>query len=665
MFSTGQRRQRGGGRNINQLDMDMDPWTIMGDIGGIDGIGGSFGGGGGASRFCPEEVIGLVNSVLGLIDPFTAQTRQNRRGVSGGRGTNTTQQQQRIRSRSTQQGQFQSQRGGQQQKWQQQPQRQQQQQGRLGGQQQLWQQPQLQQRGRQQQQQKWQQQPQQQMRGGIQQQQKQRAGGKQFMQQMQPIQMQQQQKRRIRTRSRQQEPLMGQTTRTPQKYRITVNCQGFDPNTIRTNLRRELGQNHLILTCQDRMGQASCKRCFTLPQNCLVDKMQKSIVGRNQLVCEFPLKRRLDLDLVKHVVGSGNGKMYVAECRIPDFVDPTKVTVCVKGHELIVCLKDTISDKVAKGQFFVRTTLPIKADISKIHCVQKKRWLIVNVPVIPVIKGCFEVPIHRKLRHRLINKQGMQGGITQKDISQQQQKLKQQQRQPTIQKYDVQSKLTQQKQQLQQQQQQKKKTTGGITQQQQQKPTTTQGKTTTGRGDIGFKSDWQQKTQPLIQQQKKQKTTVPQTSQQVPSMQIGQQKKGIKQQQGIQGTTTGQQQRRFGGDVLHDLFGTSGTTQQQQQVPQQLKSKKKKNKNKTGVQNQSGQDLGVRSTQFNTNIKPDFQTSSTSQQPSTNQQHSAHIGQQQASGAAIKSPTNLAGTQLKQASTGQDIKENPLRTSND
>jgi len=347
---------------------------MMRDIGGIDGIGGSFGG---TSRFGPEELTGLITSVLSLIDPFTDQTRQNRRGVTGGAGTNT-QQQQRIRSRSNQQQQQQPQGQFKQQKQWQQPQQRTQQQRQRGvvGQQQKWQQqqqPQLQQWQQRQQQQQQPQRQQQQMRGGIQQQQQQpkqqRVGGMPFMQQTQPMQ-QQQQKRRIRTRSRQnlqqQEPLMGRTTRTPQKYRITVNCQGFDPNTIRTKLRRELGQNHLILTCQGQQEQASCKRSFTLPQNCLVDKMQKSIVGRNQLVCEFPLKRRLDLDLVKHVVGSGNGKMYVAECRIPDFVDPTQVTVCVKGHELIVCLKDTLSDKVAKGQFVVRTTLPIKTDITNI-----------------------------------------------------------------------------------------------------------------------------------------------------------------------------------------------------------------------------------------------------------------------------------------------------------
>jgi len=376
-----------------------------------------------------------------------------------------------------------------------------------------------------------------------------------IQQKRRPIQQQQQQRSRSRSQG------LGLSTQMPQKYRISVDCQGFDPNQIRAQVMNVQNKKYLNLTCKDKRGQATFKRSFTLPQTVKPEKMCTFLAPNNQFVCEFPfleLPTSLDIDLVPQVIGQGKDKMVVVETRIPDFIDPISVNVCVKGHELVIRFeeKKAAPDSVSRDFYYNRVTLPINCDLNKINCVQRKRWLSIRCPVISQLKGGFRtVPIHRKLRHRLLEK--LQDVKQKRTSSMIRPQVQQQQKTPGM----ISGWTQQQKQpQLQQQQQQKL-----------DKSTVLQGKTTTQLGG-GDKS--------MLQQQGK----------------------GMKMQQ--QGKTTGlnvgqgQGGRRIGSDVLHEVFGTNKESQwggqqtaggiQQQQTgggiqQQQPGLKKKKSKSQLGT----------------------------------------------------------------------------------
>lgn len=539
--SLGSSRRRNMRRNVN-------PWNMFGGGGNIGNFGGSnMGGGFGVPRgfmdlnTSPFGGSNLMNR-MDIFDPFDQIDRMMNRNLGGWIGQQPTTRQRSVGQRSQQQ---------------------------------------------------------QRPRSIIQQQQQQLP----FIQQQQ---RQRQQPTTLRSRSRSQTGGgggLGLTTAMPQKYRVSVDCAGFDPNQIRPSVQQMQNQKHLVLTCKDKRGGQTFRRSFTLPKNIKPDKLNTFLGANNQFVCEFPfleIPTSLGLNLKPQIVGEGKGKMVVIEARIPEFINPLSVNVCVKGHECIIRFEEKTAapDSISRAFYYNRVTLPINCDLTKIHCVQKKRWLTIRCPIITALKGGFrQVPIHRKLRHRLLQKLQevkQQGTLSMKGQQQQPQQQQQKLKQP------VQFKQQQQQQQLKQQK--VGKIGGGWEQVPQQQQ---------------LQQQQQQKLPKSLSQQKLGQTT---QQQQGKISQLGgkisQKGVNIPQKQQLQGKMTGQKggqtststtQRRIGSDLLHEVFGTS--TQKQQQQPQwqsttsgtqqQQKSsnikdqpvdiqkqqpgmKKKKNKSKTG-----------------------------------------------------------------------------------
>jgi hypothetical protein len=520
-----------------RMRRNVDPWTSM--FGGGN-IGGNFGGGNMGGGFVPRDFMDFNRSPFGgsnlmsqmdIFDPFDQIDRMMNRNLGGWIGQPTRQRSVGQRS---------------------------------------------------------QQQQRQRPRSIIQQQQQQLP----FIQQQQ----RQQQQRQPSTRSRSRTQTggvggaLGLTTAMPQKYRCSVDCSGFDPSCIRPSVQTVQNQKHLVLTCKDKRGGQTFKRSFTLPKNIKPDKLNTFLGPNNQFVCEFPfleVPTSLGLNLKPQIVGEGKCKNVVVEARIPEFINPLSVNVCVKGHELIIRFeeKSAAPDSISRAYYYNRLTLPINCDLTKIHCVQKKRWLTIRAPIITALKGGFrQVPIHRKLRHRLLQKLQevkQKGVVSMKGQQQQQQKLKQ----PVQQKQQLPQQLKQQKvgkigggwEQVSQQQGQQKQ----LQQQQQQK----------------LPKTWSQ--QKLAQTTQQQKLGTISQKRQIPQQQQGK----MTQKGGLTSTST--TQRRMGSDLLHDVFGTSsqkqqttstGIQQQKQQKSSNIKDqpvdiqkqqpgmKKKKSKSKTSGQ---------------------------------------------------------------------------------
>ena len=92
----------------------------------------------------------------------------------------------------------------------------------------------------------------------------------------------------------------------PQKYRITMNCTGYSPESIQTELRDNnktlwINGNEQFKGDTDNISNKTFRKTYTLPDNIDAEKMLSFMTGDDRLVVEFPLKGR---HLVKSLIQS-------------------------------------------------------------------------------------------------------------------------------------------------------------------------------------------------------------------------------------------------------------------------------------------------------------------------------------------------------------------------
>jgi len=200
--------------------------------------------------------------------------------------------------------------------------------------------------------------------------------------------------------------------RVPQKYRITVDCAGFTPGSIKTEFI-DNNQKLVVSAKEESKTEGSddyslrhFKKTYTLPPNACPDQMINFMTGQGQLVIEVPLKeteREKVSDLFPQIVdapeGSGGGKQVMLKFNVPQHIDPNKVSVNVKGHDLIFRAEDVIkkSDGVSKFHYFQRTTLPEHTELGALRCVQDNNQVIVTAPLTAeaIMPAYRKVPIEK------------------------------------------------------------------------------------------------------------------------------------------------------------------------------------------------------------------------------------------------------------------------------
>ena len=179
--------------------------------------------------------------------------------------------------------------------------------------------------------------------------------------------------------------------RVPQKYRITVDCNGFNPKSIKT----ELVEGKLVVSAKegetkpDENGDYSVKefkRTYKLPDNVEHDKMVSFVTGEGQLVIEFPVKQPENKSsALSHlpVVTEENGKKQVKmNFELPKHVDPAKVKVTCKDRDVIVQAEDKVEkpDGVSQFYFYQRSTLPENTDFDALKCTLDNNKLSIEAP---------------------------------------------------------------------------------------------------------------------------------------------------------------------------------------------------------------------------------------------------------------------------------------------
>jgi HSP20 family molecular chaperone IbpA len=127
--------------------------------------------------------------------------------------------------------------------------------------------------------------------------------------------------------------------RFPRKYRVSIDCSGLRPESIKTNIEN----NKLIVTGKEESREESgdysiheFKKTYELPENAETDKLASFMTSFGQLVIEVPLKEPPKAqttgfltsgDLMPRIVDKDGGKAVNLKVSVPQNIDPSKLNL--------------------------------------------------------------------------------------------------------------------------------------------------------------------------------------------------------------------------------------------------------------------------------------------------------------------------------------------------
>lgn len=197
-----------------------------------------------------------------------------------------------------------------------------------------------------------------------------------------------------------------QTTypRIPQKYRVVVDCAGYDPKSIKTDVSgRKLtvtGREDYKTNPED-YSTKEFKKTYELPAHCESDKLVSFMTPYGNLVIEFPLKEtstQMNADLFPKIVDQNGTKMVTMKFGVPENIDPSKIQVSIKDRDLICKVEDKVQrpDSTTRFYYYKRATLPENTDFEQLKCHYDQGKLSVQAPIRSDYRPYRTVPIDYK-----------------------------------------------------------------------------------------------------------------------------------------------------------------------------------------------------------------------------------------------------------------------------
>jgi len=185
--------------------------------------------------------------------------------------------------------------------------------------------------------------------------------------------------------------------RVPQKHRVTLDCSGFDPASIQTDIKGD----KLVVTGKEGESAKSededytlrsFKKTFKLPPKLEPEHMTSFITNRGTLVIDIPYKAEhsahgIPLDVMPHVVDRGDGGKEVnLDMSLPEDIDPDKVHVTAKDRDIIVKAQDKHKigeDGFSQSYYYRRSTMPENTDMNGLKCEIDHHKLKIKAPINP------------------------------------------------------------------------------------------------------------------------------------------------------------------------------------------------------------------------------------------------------------------------------------------
>lgn len=188
--------------------------------------------------------------------------------------------------------------------------------------------------------------------------------------------------------------------RVPHKYRVTVDCSGFKPNSIKT----EVNGQRLTVTAREENKHDSenysikeFRKSYDLPPEAETSKIASFITSNGQLVIEAPIKQQRNNEVEEFFPQlSNDGKQVSFNFSLPKNIDASKVSVTCKDRDIIVKAEDKIEkpDSKSSYSFYKSSTLPENTDFNAIKCSMDNNQLTITAPLLSDFKQNFrQIPI--------------------------------------------------------------------------------------------------------------------------------------------------------------------------------------------------------------------------------------------------------------------------------
>jgi len=181
----------------------------------------------------------------------------------------------------------------------------------------------------------------------------------------------------------------------PHKYRISVDCAGFNSDNIKTEIKQKDGDQYLHVHGREEQGTKGAddytkkvlRKSYKLPNNIQLDQMASFMAPGGNFIVEFPIKQedRTSMQgMLPQIVDSeGGGKQLKLNLPLPQNIDPNKVQLSLKDRDLIMRVEDRTEtdDTRSRVHFYTRTTLPENTDFNQLKCVVDNGQLNITAPV--------------------------------------------------------------------------------------------------------------------------------------------------------------------------------------------------------------------------------------------------------------------------------------------
>jgi len=178
--------------------------------------------------------------------------------------------------------------------------------------------------------------------------------------------------------------------RVPQRYRIVVDCHGYQAKSIKTEV---IGDKLIVVGNEEVRHEGEdfqvkqFKRTYKLPLNAEGDKLVSFFTRHHQLVIEIPLREtqvHANADLFPRIVDTEKGGKAVAlRFNVPENIHPENVHISIKDRDLIVKAEEKVQkpDGISRFFFYKRTTLPENTVFDALRCNYDNHQLSISAPL--------------------------------------------------------------------------------------------------------------------------------------------------------------------------------------------------------------------------------------------------------------------------------------------
>jgi HSP20 family molecular chaperone IbpA len=177
----------------------------------------------------------------------------------------------------------------------------------------------------------------------------------------------------------------------PQKYRISLDCSGYNEQSIKTEVKDNLLTISGSEGDQSKKGQTDYsvrefKKTYELPDYVDTKRLVSFMTDDGTLVVEFPWKQEFVTNDLAPVVDQAN-KRVTMNVTVPEGIDPNKLHVTCRDHDLIVRadyrVKNADGSTRSRVHYLRRATLPENTDISGLKCEAENNTLKICAPLGP------------------------------------------------------------------------------------------------------------------------------------------------------------------------------------------------------------------------------------------------------------------------------------------